>query len=73
MSELDLEGYKDKEILCQGIHVFMEKTGGINESFEQLLNSTIISAVLTYMNKKGVTTEAFFADEPEWTVYETKE
>ena len=31
---------------------------------------TIISAVLTSMNRLGVTPEAFFADEPEWSSYE---
>ena len=45
----------------------------LEEGTQFVNHPTIISAVLASMNKMGVTTEAFFADEPEWTVYETKE
>lgn len=44
------------------------------EDGTQFVNhSTVISAVLASMNKLGVTPEAFFADEPGWTEFETKE
>ena len=43
------------------------------EDGAQLVNhSTVISAVLQSMDRLGVTPGAFFADEPEWTDYETK-
>ena len=43
------------------------------EEGAQLVNhSTVISAVLQSMDRLGVTPGAFFADEPEWTDYETK-
>ena len=45
----------------------------LEEGTQFVNHPTIISAILSSMNKMGVTTEAFFADEPEWTVYETKE
>ena len=43
------------------------------EEGAQLVNhSTVISAVLQSMDRLGVSPGAFFADEPEWTDYETK-
>ncbi len=45
----------------------------LEEGAQLVDHPTVIAAVLESMNKLGVTPEAFFADEPEWTVYETKE
>ena len=50
----------------------MEELEELEEGAQLVNHSTVISAVLQSMDRLGVSPGAFFADEPEWTDYESK-
>lgn len=52
--------------------LYMEELEELEEGAQLVNHSTVISAVLQSMDRLGVSPGAFFADEPEWTDYESK-